>query len=202
VRSEEGATSKEREMGHVLSRFTIGFGFLVVVMVSLTACSAPTTSAPPPTQQAARQAPTKTGRRDERRGAATTIAIAAGCEGYAAWMKDPAIKATIKNTDLWPELVAAGQNAANGTAIDQARVQEIAAQLDAAAGTIKRSDAAAADKMMTETSSRAMGLASRLAEGLSAGSLDQTGAEDAVSRLQDAIAAYETEAAAQNGQCG
>ena len=86
-------------MGHVLSRFTIGFGFLVFVRVSLTACSAPT-SAPPPTQQAARQAPTKTGRRDERRGAATAIAVTAGCEGYAAWMTDPAIKATIENTEV------------------------------------------------------------------------------------------------------
>jgi hypothetical protein len=194
------AKPKEQDMGQLLSRFTIGIGLLVIVMAGLTACSAPP-AAPPASQKSATGSPARAGRRDERAGAATAVAVA-GCDAYAAWAKDPGIKAALKNTDLWPELIAAGNKAAGGAAVDQARMKQIDAQISRAANTIRNSAAASGAEELTQSASRAMGLASRLAAGLADGSLNQESASDAVAKLNDAIAAYETETAAQQARCG
>ena len=186
-------------MGRLPPRFTIGIG-LLVIMASLSACTAPS-AAPPATQKTATGSPARGGRREEPAGAATAVA-AAGCEGFAAWLSDPDINTALKNTDFWPELITAGDTAAAGGAVDQGRMKQINDQIARAPGTIRNSAAASQDEALTEPSSRAMVLAAKLARGLADGSLSKKVAGDTVIKLKDAIDVYTTEVAAQEACCG
>jgi hypothetical protein len=119
-----------------------------------------------------------------------------------AWRDDPQTAAALENVSVWPEVVAAGERAVGGGSVDKARLEQIHAQIIQSASRIRLSDAAASDEEMARLASRAMGLASRLALGLSEGSLEQQQVELAAARLNEAIAAYEAEAAVRQAQCG
>jgi hypothetical protein len=127
--------------------------------------------------------------------------LAADCAAYEAWRSDPKVQAALEKAALWPEVIAQGEKAAAGEAVDTAAMAQAFEQM-AKLGQQLRESETEGDHAPLQLAGRAMGQTSRLAGGLSEGNLDAQAAAEAVTEAKAAIATYEEDAAARQASCG
>src|SRR5215207_3140544 len=133
--------------------------------------------------------------------AASPVALAS-CEDYTAWTSDPDVRAALEKTALWPEVIAEAEKAANGEPVDREHARRLFDQLARVARPLRESDVAEANPETSQRAARAMGLSARLAESLGRNQFDQTTASAGLAELEQAIADYEGQVAAEEARCG
>jgi len=219
-------------MATVGRQWVIRFGLMAVFAGGLTACggeqaSAPVTSLPAPTMsvpETVASAPAATARGGAEvpegtptRGTpasgtpaagATPVAgltsdrLAVDCAAYAAWLSNPDVKAALDQATLWPAVIAEGEKAAAGEAVDTVTMKQDSEQMAKLGRQLIASNGGEGDQAPPQLARRALGLTSRLANDLSDDSLDAKAAATAVAEAKAAIAAYEEGAAARQTACG
>ncbi len=126
--------------------------------------------------------------------------LAAECGPYQAWRANADVQAVLEKASLWPAVIAEGEKAAAGEAVDTGAMQDAGDQMAKQGKKLMAGDAAAAPDSLL-LARRAMGLTSRLAVDLGEGNLDAAAAGTAVTEAKAAISAYEDDAAARQAAC-
>jgi hypothetical protein len=185
-------------------RWALALAPWAIVLAGLSACtgqqaSAPQAAPPPAPTERSREATTASS--PVARAAASPVALAS-CEDYAAWTSDPDVRSALEKTALWPEVIAEAEKAANGEPVDREHARRLFDQLARVARPLRESDVAEANPETAQRAARAMGLSARLAESLGRNQFDQTTASAGLAELEQAIADYEGQVAAEEARCG
>jgi hypothetical protein len=193
-------------------RWALALAPWVIVLAGLSACtsqqaSAPQAAPPPAPTERSREATTASSpvaralASPVARAVASPVALAS-CEDNAAWTSDPDVRAALEKTALWPEVIAEAEKAANGEPVDREHARRLFDQLARVARPLRESDVAEANPETAQRAARAMGLSARLAESLGRNQFDQTTASAGLAELEQAIADYEGQVAAEEARCG
>jgi hypothetical protein len=193
-------------------RWALALAPWVIVLAGLSACtgqqaSAPQAAPPPAPTERSREATTASSpvaralASPVARAAASPVALAS-CEDYAAWTSNPDVRTALEKTALWPEVIAEAEKAANGEPVDREHARRLFDQLARVARPLRESDVAEANPETSQRAARAMGLSARLAESLGRNQFDQTTASAGLAELEQAIADYEGQVAAEEARCG
>jgi hypothetical protein len=185
-------------------RWALALAPWVIVLAGLSACTSQQASAPqaaPPPAPTERSREATTASSPVARAAASPVALAS-CEDYAAWTSDPDVRSALEKTALWPEVIAEAEKAANGEPVDREHARRLFDQLARVARPLRESDVAEANPETAQRAARAMGLSARLAESLGRNQFDQTTASAGLAELEQAIADYEGQVAAEEARCG
>jgi hypothetical protein len=193
-------------------RWALALAPWAIVLAGLSACtgqqaSAPQAAPPPAPTERSREATTASSpvaralASPVARAVASPVALAS-CEDNAAWTSDPDVRAALEKTALWPEVIAEAEKAANGEPVDREHARRLFDQLARVARPLRESDVAEANPETAQRAARAMGLSARLAESLGRNQFDQTTASAGLAELEQAIADYEGQVAAEEARCG
>jgi hypothetical protein len=193
-------------------RWALALAPWAIVLAGLSACtgqqaSAPQAAPPPAPTERSREATTASSpvaralASPVARAVASPVALAS-CEDNAAWTSDPDVRAALEKTALWPEVIAEAEKAANGEPVDREHARRLFDQLARVARPLRESDVAEANPETAQRAARAMGLSARLAESLGRNQFDQTTASAGLAELEQAIADYEGQVAAEEDRCG
>jgi hypothetical protein len=142
----------------------------------------------------------KSGKGDVRRAAAATPESA--CDIYLSWLNDPQVKAALEKSALWPEIIAEAQKAAAGQSIDKALMQNDSKALENVSDALQETKSDPANRDSARLAGRAMNIASRIADGLATGTMDQQTVQSALTALQKVIADYDADRTAHLARCG
>jgi hypothetical protein len=193
-------------------RWALALAPWAIVLAGLSACtgqqaSAPQAAPPPAPTERSREATTASSpvaralASPVARAVASPVALAS-CEDNAAWTSDPDVRAALEKTALWPEVIAEAEKAANGEPVDREHARRLFDQLARVARPLREGDVAEANPETAQRAARAMGLSARLAESLGRNQFDQTTASAGLAELEQAIADYEGQVAAEEARCG
>lgn len=210
-------------MTHWLRRATTGAGLTLLLAVGLTACggsapaptnppattvSAPTTAATEPATSSEAASPAAAVATPMAAGAAEPTkepnperAVSRDCEGYVAWMNDPTVKADLEKVALWPEVVAAAEQAASGATVDAKKMEDAGLAMEKIAPRLRTSDESYDVNEMGHLAAKAMGLAKHMADTLAKSDIDKNAVATDLAELKTAINAYQQEASARAAEC-
>jgi len=142
----------------------------------------------------------RSGKGEARRAAAATPESA--CDSYLSWLNDPQVMAALEKSALWPEIIAEAQKAAAGQAIDKALMQNDSKALANVPDALQETKSDPANRDSARLAGRAMNIASRIADGLAKGTMDQQTVQSALTALQKVIADYDADRTAHLARCG
>lgn len=128
-------------------------------------------------------------------------ALSRDCEGYVAWMNDTQVKADLEKASLWPEVVAAAEQAANGGTVDAKKMEQDAQAMEDIAPRLRTSDENYDVNEMGHLAAKAMGLAKHMADALAQSDIDKNAVATDLAELKTAIDAYQKEATSRAENC-
>ena len=124
------------------------------------------------------------------------------CDIYLSWLNDPQVTSALAKSALWPEIIAAAEKAAAGQSFDKAQMQNDSAALANVSDALQETKSDPANRDSARLAGRAMNIASRIADGLATGTMDQQSVQSALTALQKVIADYDADRTAHLARCG